>query len=123
MTIQPFYGADFGDVPNAATGVWHQLVVRRSNLLTSFFFDGASVGSNGNRTIILPDSLAPLQLGLADGRLDELAMWNRALSDREITKLYNGGAGQALVMEAQAVNPAEGTTVSTAPTDFDVAFS
>jgi hypothetical protein len=28
-----------------------------------------------------------------NGRLDEVAIWNRALSDSEIAHLYNGGLG------------------------------
>jgi hypothetical protein len=29
----------------------------------------------------------------ADGQIDEVGIWSRALSSTEVTKLYNGGAG------------------------------
>jgi hypothetical protein len=32
----------------------------------------------------------------ADGRLDEVAIWNRALSNQEIALLNNGGAGRKI---------------------------
>jgi len=31
-----------------------------------------------------------------DGRIDELSIWTRSLSDSEVTELYNGGAGLSL---------------------------
>jgi len=39
----------------------------------------------------LPRAIVPLS-----GRLDEISLWTRTLSEPEITELYNGGAGLAL---------------------------
>jgi len=33
--------------------------------------------------------------GPMDGSLDEIGVWNRALSDEEVAQLYNGGNGLA----------------------------
>jgi hypothetical protein len=93
--------------------VWHHVVARRSGSAFSVFFDGQQhsyvdypesfldpVGS-------ISDTSEGLLLGrrnLADGRgfsltgkMDEVAIWTRSLSDAEVLSLWNEGAGRSVV--------------------------
>jgi len=85
------------------TGVWHQLIVRRNEEAFDLFFDNSILAEALNSTSIIA-SPNPLLIGKrnpedprggfpVDGRLDEVAIWTRALSNEEISSLYNGGRG------------------------------
>lgn len=83
------------------TQVWHQVVVRRNGNTFNLFANGAIVATAANANPI-PDTTKPLLAGRrdggqqfpVDGRLDEFAIWNRALKNCEINNLYNAGAGR-----------------------------
>jgi hypothetical protein len=47
-----------------------------------------------------------------DGRLDEVAIWNRALSNDEIAYLYNAGLGNPVMQSAAAINNQRNATSS-----------
>ena len=86
-------------------GIWHHVVVRRSGSQFDLYYDGNLVGFASNPNPV-PDTSAPLLVGKrnerdgrdfsVDGRLDEYAVWDHALSDAAIGGLYNGRAGQRL---------------------------
>jgi peptidoglycan/xylan/chitin deacetylase (PgdA/CDA1 family) len=88
-----------GVVP--APGTWFQwvLVDNPSAQTTTLYINGVSVGTNANATT---DSTAgTLEVGgyagtssLFKGLIDEVGVWNRALSAAEVNTLYNGGAGR-----------------------------
>jgi hypothetical protein len=71
----------------------------------ALFIDGIS--KTGTTSGVINDTTMPLLIGKRndiDGRgfpvnglIDEVAIWNRALSDAEISNLYNDGAGYAVV--------------------------
>ena len=85
-----------------ATGTWNDVVVRRDGSNWTMDFDGQVVASTTSTETIAPAS-DPLLIGRRDaadgrdfsvnGRLDEAAIWNVALSDAEVTTLWNGGIG------------------------------
>lgn len=87
-------------------GTWHQVVARRTGTNLELFFDGASVAFNtisGSTSGATSDPLLVGRRDSADGRgfstdgsLDELAIWSRALSNAEITTLFNSGTGLAI---------------------------
>src|SRR5439155_2400350 len=91
----PSVGSVFlGPIPFALTaGQWHQLAVTRSGSTYTFYADGAAVGSATDVRPI-PDANAPLTIGQAEGvgfingRLDEAAIFSRALSAQEIQALF-----------------------------------
>jgi hypothetical protein len=101
-----FYAAPSADVTSGvqtiATGVWHQLLVRRSGKSFKMFFDGKSIASQSSSTAIT-DTTYPLLVGKrnetdgrpfnVNGRIDEVAIWNTGLSTPQISSLYNNGAG------------------------------
>ena len=87
-----------GDLSSSNMTGWHQIgYVYHSGTLTTYL-DGTFVDS---KAISYVTSANPtLYLGSARdfgqkirGKIDEFGVWNRALSDSEITQLYNMGAG------------------------------
>ena len=75
-----------------AAGDWHHYAVTRSGSTYTFYFDGTSVGT-ASSSISIPDSTAALTIGQAeglgyfDGLLDELRIYDSALSASEIAAL------------------------------------
>jgi hypothetical protein len=108
QTVQ-FYAGGPTSSPSQSlsTGAWHHFLARRAGGKIQIWLDGAmiAVGSIGT----IPDVATPLLVGRRDpaesrdlsmnGRLDEVAIWNRAISDSEITHLFNGGAGNPVIPE------------------------
>ena len=85
--------------------VWHHVVVRRRGTSFALFYDGTSVATATN-AVALPALSNPLIVGRRftgigplplDGRLDELAVWSRALTNEEIVGIDNGGAGRPII--------------------------
>jgi uncharacterized delta-60 repeat protein len=121
---------------SVAGGVWHQVLARRSGTQFDLFLDGVRIAT-GTDPDPVADTSMPLLLGkrndqdgrnfAVDGRLDEAAIWGRALSNAEVAALYNGGAGAPVnatgVMYVRDTTPALGSTLTTAPSDFTVDFS
>ena len=92
-----------GNLVGITTGQWHHLVVRRDGADAELFFDNDSIGTANFGTGSISDTARPLLLGkrndgdgrgfAMNGRLDEVAIWTRALSNEEIGTLYNEGNG------------------------------
>jgi len=86
--------------PALTTNEWHQIIIRRSDDQFDLLFDSNIIGS-ATSSIPIPDTIRPLLIGMRDnfqefptnGRIDEVAIWNRALTDAEISYIWNGGAG------------------------------
>ena len=84
---------------------WHHIVVRRSGPRYQLIYDGKVVAEEANPAAVLslPSTTAPLLIGRrnqedgrtfsVNGRIDEVGIWSRALSDSEIGLLWNGGKG------------------------------
>ena len=76
---------------------WHHLVVVRSGKDLHFYLDGAKAGSRSGETAngIQSDTFffggSCTGEGNFEGRLDEIAVFNRALSKEEILDLYRAG--------------------------------
>jgi hypothetical protein len=104
-----FYSSPFGPIDSTplsiTTGVWHQVVVTRNGSAFSLYFDDNVVGSTVFSGALTPSS-NPLLIGrrdsadprdfAVDGRLDEVAIWNRALSASEVASLWNNGQGMLI---------------------------
>jgi len=101
-------GIDSGIIPD--TDVWYHLVLTFDGSIGILYVNGTSVGSSEySGSILAPDidrfllgkyytdinyndnEFNPLPL---DGKIDEVGVWDRALSQEEITSLYNAGAGK-----------------------------
>ncbi len=102
VRLQHHNGTGF-DVDLVQTGIaadtWHHFAVVRGGTTLSFFVDGTLVGSDSAFTFAL-DQNSPLVFGghattgfpdrWFDGQLDDLAVFNAALSPAEISILANG---------------------------------
>jgi len=85
--------------------VWQQFVERRSGGTFDLFYDDSLVAT-GTSSSALPTSSNPLLIGArnsgdgrnftVDGLVDEVAIWDRALSDSDIASLWNGGIGEQI---------------------------
>jgi hypothetical protein len=82
---------------------WYHLAAVRSNTTLTIYVDGTSVGTD-TIDFAIPKGVAPLTMGQAegigfiDGLLDEVTIYNRALSGTEISAIYSAGwAGKCKV--------------------------
>lgn len=92
-------------------GKWYFLVMKFDAITQSFamYLDGILVDTKTTTANPIPDT-APARTisvgyfngttasdtGVIDGVVDELGIWSRALSDAEVSELYNNGAGKFL---------------------------
>jgi len=107
--VQRFYegGWQPATTPITNNGLWHYVVaVRDSSMYVTIYVDGVNVGGNYTSTVYLDsadrwslaqewDDTTPSDF--YTGIIDEVAIWDRALSSAEVTELYNGGAGKPAV--------------------------
>jgi uncharacterized protein (TIGR03437 family) len=89
------------------SGRWYHLALTKERTTYKIFVNGLLAGSTEDSTR-LPDTSAPLflgqaaQIGFLDGRLDELAVYDRALAEADILAIYNSGqAGKCKALPAQ----------------------
>ncbi len=81
---------------------WYHLAITRNGSTYTIFIDGIPSGSATDNRII-PNANAPLtigqaeQLGFMNGRLDEVTIYNRALTNGEIQAIFEkGSAGKCI---------------------------
>lgn len=112
-----FYGGDYGEYSQVTaiafnpidTSKWHHYAaVFRGNIDVTCYVDGNQIGSLSNtndqiqegsntedHTIAIGASISPRDggqyLAFLDGTIDELALYNRALTPEEIQQHYNNG--------------------------------
>jgi hypothetical protein len=95
----------YSDPVSIPTDVWLQVIVRRTGDLFELFYDGMLVASGVNENLV-PDTDFPLLVGRrnaasqvfpVDGRIDEVAIWLRALDDTELDFLWNDGDGNPVL--------------------------
>lgn len=91
---------------NVADGAWHHIVGIRKNNTIYLYIDGVLDGQSTNNTVGNTNSISTnTTIGRMDtlksnkyyfnGTIDEVGMWFRDLTSREIADLYNGGAGNS----------------------------
>lgn len=92
-------GADFvGTTPFSPNlSQWYHLAVARNGTSYVFYINGAPVSTNTDSRAV-PDANAPLTFGAAEGslffagQLDEISIYNRALTAGDISNIFNAGA-------------------------------
>ncbi|MBN1817031.1 MAG: hypothetical protein JW828_06695 [Sedimentisphaerales bacterium] len=105
-----------GDV-KLTVGQWDHVVVSFDGANSTFYLNGTQTGTGAFSFANKTDS--EVVIGASDswngfnGLVDEVAIWNRALSPEEVAALYNNGKGSSLGGEpwqATYVAPADGTS-------------
>lgn len=85
----------------ASTATWyHCVVVQHSNVSVSIYVNNTKTNTTATTYVATVSQFFLGYLGRSsvwyqDGLIDEVGVWNRALTDAEVTSLYNGGAGLA----------------------------
>src|ERR1043166_87807 len=102
-------------------GQWYHLAVTRNGNTYIIFVDGIPVGSEVN-TVAIPNANAPLtigqaeELGFMNGRLDEVTIYDRALTQAELQAIFNAGSAgkcKALSLSTKALSAVQLGTFST----------
>jgi hypothetical protein len=87
---------------NPSVGQWYHVAVTRNASTYNLYLNGVRVATSKNRVDAIQDAAAPLTIGNAEdyffkGRLDEVEIFDRALSASEIKSIYDAGsAGKCL---------------------------
>lgn len=103
VTYREGSGGGFSVHPTDTTtnNTWHHLVTTRSGTTAKLYLDGTEIGSGTNAEVgaNLGDSSSLTQFGAwrgggvwYDGKVDEIAIWDVALSSADVTAIYNNGA-------------------------------
>jgi hypothetical protein len=79
---------------------WHHVAIVFNGTTIRFFFDGALVGTQPMALTIAPDT-RPLTIGgdfpgapeYFNGKIDDVALYSRALTDQDILELYSSTTG------------------------------
>lgn len=83
------------------TGTWTHIVITRTGATNKIYINGTSdtLAANTTQTTSIDYSTDALWFGQRNGglrfngKLDEIGIWNVALTSTEVTTLYNGGTG------------------------------
>ncbi len=120
----PTLGPQFiSEVPFSPTvGKWYHLSVVRSGSIYTIYINGVASGSATNSNAV-PSPNAPLtiasaeSIGYMNGILDEISVYNRALSGSELQAIVNAGsAGKCKLPTATAISPSSGGNAGTVTT-------
>ncbi len=96
--VTNFYNQEAASQFSILFNNWQNIVVITDNATTSFYMNGIhlwsgnSITSNNNPINNLPLVIGmdvPGLLEYANGRIDDIGIWNRSLNQQEITNLYN----------------------------------
>ena len=88
---------------NPILGRWYHVALTRSGINYALYIDGVQVATDTS-TFSIPDPVLPLTIGSAEaytlnGLIDEVEIFDRALSAEEIQAIFNAGsAGRAMMV-------------------------
>jgi uncharacterized protein YjdB len=96
-------GQEFAFYNSFSTGIWYYVVMTRTDHTVKLYLNGKYIGS---MTISGSDNLSLSQIGFKGksfkGTIDELGIWNRALTDADVSVLYNKGNGLSFPFSTQS---------------------
>ncbi len=99
-TLRVWYAPQNMVIANTAVtkDVWQYWVITRdSSNNIKIYLNSVLDSTGGGSFTFVPNYIAFSGIGYYEGMLDEIAIWSRALSQDEITTLYNGGAGMSII--------------------------
>ena len=99
------YSATAFSVPALVVGTWYHITLTYSGSVITLYLNGASLGTRSFSGAIGYSAL-PMLIGadygfapvgeLFPGQIDQVGLWNRALTPAEVAMIYNAGAGTPL---------------------------
>lgn len=112
---------------NISDSTWHMVTVTGNVTDSLIYIDGAFIDHAPNPA--LPITFTNLSIG-GDGRtaagaasvngtIDEVGIWDRTLTDAEVSSLYNSGAGLELYTSTILHTPSTGSSSIQSPTLFN----
>ncbi len=114
-----------GDTSNFQIDQWYHVIIRRNGNELTAFVNGVTIGS-ATVSIDTPDPNAVFQIGTAEGdrpnrvfngSIDEVRIYNRALSNCEIQTLHSGIVANQLSL---SISPSTGNYFSTQNFDLGI---
>jgi hypothetical protein len=99
-----YAGAENNPSVKSDTGVmsdlaWHHIVGTFDGAIGKLYFDGTLQQETQSFENSLFDTNHPVQFGNFDGTMDELIIWSRALTDGEVSDLYNAEVVEEEIVE------------------------
>jgi hypothetical protein len=99
---------------------WHHLVIKNLSHINYLYLNGALVATSSPSTLQGVQSGSYIKFGNGIliptekfiGKLDDIGIWNRALTDCEIKKLYNSGSGLTLSTSTSTICLGESKVLS-----------
>jgi hypothetical protein len=92
---------------NVSDNAWHHVVGVRSGTTLTIYVDGSGTSNTGTARNVAYNNFRIGNVGeasnfdvLGDAQVDEVGIWNRALSASEVTELYNSTNGIQLPSQA-----------------------
>ena len=103
-------GTNFASTQTFANATWYHAACTRSGDTLKYYIDGVHTTTG---TILAGSSAtntAPFALGAIsgsggegfDGYLDDVSVWERALTDAEVASIYNAGTGATILTATDA---------------------
>jgi len=92
---EPNFNIHILNIDTIPTGNWINFVLTRQNNTYSTFINGQLASISVDNTPVLPNSIGwvlgndPSSVMDYAGKIDDIGLWNRALTQQEITDLYN----------------------------------
>ncbi|MCB9107482.1 MAG: tandem-95 repeat protein [Anaerolineales bacterium] len=116
------------DVPanEVLTGTWTHVAATYDGTTTTIYLNGVAIASETSSLSGLGSSTAPYYIGwnsvfganrYFDGRLDEVAVFDRALSPSEIQLVFNNGLNSEAICTGQNQPPVAEDDMGTVPED------
>lgn len=103
---------------------WYHIMIVKSGTSVDLYINNVKIGSSGTVTSSIANSSSEFAVGAIsdgggyyDGRMDELALWSKAIDSTERDSLYNSGNGISYADTSGSVD------VSTTPTVLAMTFS
>jgi hypothetical protein len=109
-------------------GVWKHIVMTYDQQMIKLYVDGALINSKAETSVLAPQDNNGFRIGeyagVFNGQIDEVGVWNRALSLSEITNLYNYGGGNTYSPQSSPTPTGATTsmTIETPSANFTTAY-
>ena len=89
---QSGYSNIFGNIGTTSTGSWYHVVVTRSGTASTFYLNGSSIDTGTDSQSYTSTAF---QMSFTtypfNGLMDEVALWDSALTSSNVTAMYNSG--------------------------------